>query len=45
MAPVHADVSQANASSLAEVEGRGNFISLTLTPFDKKHYLDLIRAR
>jgi len=45
MAPVYAGVSQVGVSSLAELEGRGNSISLRLTPFDKKHYLDLIRAR
>jgi hypothetical protein len=34
-----------HVSSLAELEGRGNPISLRLTPYDKKHYLDLIRTR
>ena len=42
MAPVHADV-----SPLPEIEWRGgdSAISLALTAFDKRHYLELIRAR
>jgi FkbM family methyltransferase len=45
MVPVNAGVSSLRAVPERDSRGGGSTVSLALTPFDQRHYLELIRAR